>query len=114
MSSGITYCIQTSFDSRLSDRKKPFGSESSVTSFQNSASLSRSGMALDGTTGAGGDGAVGAAVGVGAAGVTLTGGFAHDAGHAAMKSQRSADASRRRQSMCEPLRRMLPENPESL
>ena len=34
--SGITYCSQTSFETRLSDRNAPSGSEESVDSFQNS------------------------------------------------------------------------------
>src|SRR3954466_9915501 len=38
--SGITRCSHTSFDNRLSERKKPSGSEKSVLSFQNSWSVS--------------------------------------------------------------------------
>ena len=34
VSSGMTYCIQISFDSRLSERNQPSGSDNSVTSFQ--------------------------------------------------------------------------------
>ncbi len=41
----MTVWKKSSFDSRLSDRNSPSGSESSVTMFQNSASESESGRA---------------------------------------------------------------------
>ena len=60
----MTHWSQISFESRLSDRNEPLGSDQSVLSAQNSASESRSGR----WTGAGaGAGAVGGSAGLGAA-----------------------------------------------
>jgi hypothetical protein len=64
----MTYWSQTSFDSRLSERNEPPGSERSVTSFQNSVSDRRSGSLAGAGAGAGTDGGGGAGVATGAGG----------------------------------------------
>src|SRR5258708_22261967 len=80
----MTYCSQTSFDNRLSERNDPPGSDRSMTSFQNSASDKRSGR----PAGAGAAAAVvDAAAGGGAAGAVAGGAcFAHETGVAAINS----------------------------
>src|SRR4051794_32813702 len=47
MTSGTASWKVASFDSRLSDRNEPFGSENSEMSVQNSASVSRLGSEID-------------------------------------------------------------------
>src|SRR3954447_22895896 len=100
--SGITYCSHTSFDSRLSDRKKPFASDISVTSFQNSWSLRRSGsvavVATDAAAGGVGvDAGAGCGAGAAAAGVCAAGALwaAHEIGPAATRTpSKTAHANR--------------------
>ena len=62
--SGITYCSQISFDRRLSDWKKPFGSDMSVTSrVRYSAASSKDGKTVfDDTVAATGTGKFGDAL----------------------------------------------------
>src|SRR5881409_2474592 len=88
--SGMTYCSQTSFDSRFSDRNVPPGSDRSVVSFQNSASDSRSGSPA-GAGAATGAGATGAAAPAGGAAGAPAGAAwrAQDAGVAATNTTRS-------------------------
>src|SRR5205823_8851736 len=79
----MTYCSQTSLDSRLSDRNTPFGSEKSVLSAQKSASDSSAGRPTGiGAGGGGGAGADWTAGGVAGVGGCDAGGAcrAHDAG----------------------------------
>src|SRR6266487_4682280 len=92
----MTFWSQTSFDRRLSDRNEPPGSDRSVVSFQNSASVRRSGSLAGAGAGAGaaagGDGGgAGVAAGAGGGAGIAAGGacLAQETGPAATISARS-------------------------
>src|SRR5436190_94342 len=94
----MTYCSQTSFERRLSDRNDPPGSDSSLMKAQNSVSVRRAGSRpfdslrslraapLDGAAPGDAGGAGVAVTGAAGGGVAATAGacFAHDCGPAAI------------------------------
>src|SRR6266568_2559830 len=89
-------CSPISFDSRLSDRNTPFGSENSVLNVQKSASEMRSGIATGTGAGAAGAGALGDAGAAVVAGCDAGGTCrAHEAGVAATTSTSHALPARR-------------------
>src|SRR5215831_5068463 len=104
----MTDCSQTSFDSRLSDLKKPSGSENSVDNLQNSASESRSGSARAASTETGAVWAA-AAGGVGAGCVAGAACLAQEAG-VRPRNSRSEAGVRNRFNTVDPARRILTES----